>query len=91
MHIDVERVARIARLDLTAHEKEKLEKQLNDILEAFSKINEINIDGIEPSFHPIKMENVMRDDDSESFEWDPFSNTKNKEGKYFKGPKIAGE
>ena len=91
MPIDIERVARIARLDLTAKEKEKLEKQLNDILSTFSEINEINVDGVEPSFHPIKMENVMREDKKEKFEWDPFSNTGNKDGKFFKGPKIAGD
>ena len=91
MEIDIERVARIARLELTTQEKENLKKQLNDILKAFSKIDEVDVSKIDPSFHPIKIKNVMRDDNPEKHEWDPFSNTKNREGKYFKGPKIVGD
>lgn len=91
MVVDVERVARIARLNLTDEEKGRLSKQLNDILDAFSKIDEINIDGVVPSFHPIKIENVFREDEVKKFDFNKFANTKNSEGKYFKGPKIAGD
>ena len=56
----VERVAKLARIELTAREVKKFEKDLNDILAAFKTLDEAPT--AEPSFQPIKLGNVMRDD-----------------------------
>lgn len=82
-------VAKIARLNLSEDEVKKFKEQLSQVLEAFKKIDEVDVSNLEPSFHPIEIKNVMREDKAEKWEWDPFENTTHKEGKYFKGPRIV--
>lgn len=59
---DVEHIALLSRLKLTEEEKETFVKQLSGILTHVEKLNEVNTNGIEPTSHVIKMQNVMRDD-----------------------------
>lgn len=58
----VEHVARLARLDLTAAERERLLSELRAILDHLAKLNELSTDGVEPTSHVIPMTNVLRDD-----------------------------
>lgn len=85
----VERVSMVARLELTDNEKRKFESQLKDILDAFKKIDEVDTKGVKPSFHPIEIKNVFREDEVKEWKWEPLGNTKHKEGKSFKGPRIV--
>ena len=48
---DVERVARLARLELTADEKELFARQLADILAYAEQIQRVPTDGVEPTSH----------------------------------------
>ena len=48
----VERIAKVARLELTEDEIEKFTKQLKVILEAFRELDDVDTEGVEPSFHP---------------------------------------
>jgi aspartyl-tRNA(Asn)/glutamyl-tRNA(Gln) amidotransferase subunit C len=82
-------VAKIARLELNEKELKKFKSQLNQVLEAFRKIDEVDTSDLKPSFHPIEIKNVMREDEAEKWDWDPLANTKHKEGKHFRGPKIV--
>lgn len=59
---DVEHVAELARLALTAAEKEQFIVQLNDILTYFGKLDELDTRDVEPTSHVIPMANVWRDD-----------------------------
>ena len=85
----VKRVANNARLKLTDEEITKFTRQLEDILVAFKSLDEVNTDKVKPSFHPQEISDVYREDKAEKFDWDPLANTKHKEGKYFKGPRIV--
>jgi aspartyl-tRNA(Asn)/glutamyl-tRNA(Gln) amidotransferase subunit C len=60
---DVEHVAELARLELTAAEKEQFVTQLNHILTYFEKLNELDTTGIEPTSHVLPMSNVLREDE----------------------------
>jgi aspartyl-tRNA(Asn)/glutamyl-tRNA(Gln) amidotransferase subunit C len=60
---DVEHVAELARLALTAAEKEQFIVQLNDILAYFEKLDELDTRDVEPTSHVIPMSNVWRDDE----------------------------
>lgn len=62
MKIDVEHVARLARLGLTDKEKELFAKQLGDILKYAENLNKLDIKGVPPTSHAIPMKNVMRED-----------------------------
>lgn len=58
----VSRVAALARLELTVEETEKLKSQLNDILKQFGRLQKLDTDDIEPTWHSIPMQNVFRED-----------------------------
>ena len=56
-------VARLARLKLTDDEVEKMAGELSGILEHVEHINELDLDGVEPTSHVIALENVLRPDE----------------------------
>jgi aspartyl-tRNA(Asn)/glutamyl-tRNA(Gln) amidotransferase subunit C len=84
----VERIARVARLELTEEEIEKFTGQLKVILESFRELDEVDTEGVEPSFHPQELSNVLREDETTFWSWNPLENTEHKEGSHFKGPRI---
>ena len=84
----VRRVAEAARLSLTDEELERYEKQLRVILEAFRELDEVDTEGVEPSFHPTERGDVLRDDEARAWSWDPLANSKHREDDYFRGPRI---
>jgi aspartyl-tRNA(Asn)/glutamyl-tRNA(Gln) amidotransferase subunit C len=59
---DVEHVAHLARLGLTADELSLLEGQLNHILDQYAKLAEIDTESIPPTAQTIELENILRDD-----------------------------
>ena len=61
--INIDYVAKLARLELSDKDKEKLSGQLNDILIYFEKLNSVNVDGIEPMAHAHKVDSVWREGD----------------------------
>jgi aspartyl-tRNA(Asn)/glutamyl-tRNA(Gln) amidotransferase subunit C len=59
---DVEHVAYLARLGLTDAELERLEGQLNHILDQYAKLAEIDTSAIPPTAQTIELENILRED-----------------------------
>jgi len=92
---EVGRAARAARLVLSPQEEERFAVEITAILDAFCTLNEVNVDGVEPSFHPIKAKTELRADEPRVYEWDPFANSlpENvlRERRLFIGPKVLGE
>jgi aspartyl-tRNA(Asn)/glutamyl-tRNA(Gln) amidotransferase subunit C len=60
---EVLHVARLARLALTDEEVERLGAQLNAILEAVGKVSELDLEGVEPTAHPLDLLNVWAEDE----------------------------
>ena len=60
---DVDNVAALARLYFTDEEKEEMIGTLNDILEYFDKLSELDTEDIEPLTHILPVQNVMREDE----------------------------
>ena len=58
----VEHVAQLARLALSAEEKQRFTEQLNAILCYMEQLNEVPTAGVEPTTHVLDLVNVMRDD-----------------------------
>jgi aspartyl-tRNA(Asn)/glutamyl-tRNA(Gln) amidotransferase subunit C len=56
-------VAHLARLELREEEVERLGVQLNDILDAVSKVSELDLDGVPPTSHPLDVVNVWAADE----------------------------
>jgi aspartyl-tRNA(Asn)/glutamyl-tRNA(Gln) amidotransferase subunit C len=59
---DVEKVAQLARLAVTAVEKERFAKQLTQILAHVDKLNQYDTMGIEPTATVMGQVNVFRED-----------------------------
>ena len=85
----VERIAKVSRLELTEEELERFTEQLKGILNAFKEMDEVDTDDVEPSFHPVEVKNVWREDRAKRWDWDPLGNSEHTEGRYIKGPKIT--
>jgi aspartyl-tRNA(Asn)/glutamyl-tRNA(Gln) amidotransferase subunit C len=56
-------VARLARLQLTDEEVERMSAELSGILEHVERISSLDLDGVEPTAHVIELENVLRPDE----------------------------
>jgi aspartyl-tRNA(Asn)/glutamyl-tRNA(Gln) amidotransferase subunit C len=56
-------VAKLAHLDLTEEEIERFGEQLSAILEAVSKVSELDLADVPPTSHPLDLVNVWRDDE----------------------------
>jgi aspartyl-tRNA(Asn)/glutamyl-tRNA(Gln) amidotransferase subunit C len=55
-------VARLARLELTEAELEKMAGELSGILDHVERMNELDLDGVQPTTHVVQLENVLRAD-----------------------------
>ncbi len=59
---DVEKIAKLARLEFTDKEIENYTGEMNRILEYMEKLNTLDTENVEPLSHPIENNNVFRED-----------------------------
>ena len=60
---DVRDIATYARIGLTDEELAQMTVDLNSIIETLKPITEFDLEGVDPTFHPIGgLSNVMRED-----------------------------
>ena len=88
---EVLHVAKLARLELTDDEVERLTEQLGAILEAVSKVSELDLSDVPPTSHPLEVVNAWAPDEprpSLSLD-DVFVNAPAREGDLFKVPPTA--
>ena len=91
VEIDIEHVARLARLELTDEEKARLREQLGVILEHAAKVREVATSDVPPTAYAIPRSNVLRPDElvpSLSLE-DVLANAPEVESDRFKVPRIV--
>jgi len=87
---EVEHVAKLARIELSADEADEFTGQLGQILGYFEKLSELDTGDVAPTRHAIDLTNAFREDeprpgyDSET----ALSNAPEREGPFFKAPKI---
>jgi aspartyl-tRNA(Asn)/glutamyl-tRNA(Gln) amidotransferase subunit C len=56
-------VAKLARLRLSEEEVERMTGELSGILEHVDRIGKLDLEGVEPTSHVVKLENVLRADE----------------------------
>jgi aspartyl-tRNA(Asn)/glutamyl-tRNA(Gln) amidotransferase subunit C len=90
---EVEHVARLARLELGAEDKERMRRELDGILSYIDKLRALDTEGVEPTSHAVPVTNVMRDDlVRPSFpQADMLANAPDRSGDFFRVPKIIEE
>jgi aspartyl-tRNA(Asn)/glutamyl-tRNA(Gln) amidotransferase subunit C len=59
---DIEKVALLARLQLSDDELSKMTSELAQIVGYVDQLGEVDTDGVEPMAHAIEIANVFRDD-----------------------------
>ena len=65
VEIDIDHVARLARLQLTPEEKERLRVQLGLILEHAARVQEVAAEDVPPTSNAVPNANVFRPDEPE--------------------------
>lgn len=87
---EVEQVARLARLELSSVEKERMRGELDGILSYIDKLRALDVEGVEPTSHAVPLTNVMRDDEAvPSFpREDMLANAPERSGDLFRVPRI---
>jgi aspartyl-tRNA(Asn)/glutamyl-tRNA(Gln) amidotransferase subunit C len=84
-------VARLARLDLSDDEVERLTAELTAILDAVSKVAELDLADVPPTSHPLAVVNAWAEDvprDSLPLD-DVFANATARDGDLFRVPPTA--
>jgi aspartyl-tRNA(Asn)/glutamyl-tRNA(Gln) amidotransferase subunit C len=59
---EVLHVARLARLELSEDEVARFQEQLSAILDAVSKVSELDLTGVPPTAHPLEIANAWAED-----------------------------
>ena len=88
---DILHLADLSNFSLSENEMKSLGKDLQDIIKYISQLDELDTDGIEPTYQVFEMENVWRDD--EILEQDAsreqlLAMTKNEKDNQIKVPKV---
>lgn len=59
---EVERIARLAKLSFSEAEKVQLTAEFNQMLAYVGKLNELDLEGVEPTIHPLHSSAPLRED-----------------------------
>jgi aspartyl-tRNA(Asn)/glutamyl-tRNA(Gln) amidotransferase subunit C len=61
---EVDHIALLARLDLSADERARAGRELSQILDHFQQLNELDTSDVEPTSHVFPVVNVLREDEA---------------------------
>ena len=88
---EVLHVAKLARLELTDEEVERLTGELGAILDAVSKVSELDLSDVPPTSHPLSLVNVWdADEPRDSLPPDEaLANAPHRDGDLFRVPPTA--
>lgn len=88
----VRHVARLARLDLRDSEVESLTAELSAILDAVSKVAELDLESVGPTSHPLDIVNAWADDEPHTSLTvdEALANASAREGDLFRVPPTMG-
>lgn len=86
----VDRLAELSKLEFNADEKDRIKGDLQKILNLVEKLNEVNVDGVEPLKYMNDDVNVLRDDEvkGQVSKADALSNAPQRDSDFFKVPKV---
>ncbi|AWR97809.1 Asp-tRNA(Asn) amidotransferase subunit GatC [Acidianus sulfidivorans JP7] len=88
----IKKLQRLALIEINENEAKLLKDDISKILAFFDKINELNLDNVEPLFHPIPTGKLRKDEIIKPLSRDEaLSNVKRKENGYIIGPSTVGE
>ena len=88
---EVEHIAWLAHIELSDKEKALFTEQFNEILDYFRKIDKVDTEGVEPTYHVLDLKNVSRKDKTKPSltTEEALKNAPKKEKKFLKAPRIV--
>ena len=90
---EVAKLAKLARIEMTADELDHLSTQLAQILDSVARVSEVAREDIKPTSHAIEMKNVFRKDEVKPSlaPSEALSGAPAQEDGRFRVPQILGE
>ena len=87
----IDHVANVARINLTDKERDKFTSQVKEILDFFSELDKFDVKNVKPSFHPVELNDKLREDlvEPNLSQEQALSNSEHKKDGYFKGPRVV--
>lgn len=88
---DLLHIGWLARLELTEDDREKYTPKLNSVLDYFNELDEIDTEGIDPTFHVLPLCNVFREDEPGKGsipQQEALSNASKTQDGFFKAPRM---
>jgi aspartyl-tRNA(Asn)/glutamyl-tRNA(Gln) amidotransferase subunit C len=88
---DVEHISWLASIKITDEEKNEFVEQFNSILEYFHQLDEVETDGVEPTYRVVDLANIFREDTTSKSlsQGEALKNAPRRENGYFKSPRIV--
>ena len=89
----VRHIAKLSRIDLPEGQVETFRRQLASILSYFDKLSELDTQNVEPMAHAVEVHNVFAEDKPHTSltPEEALANAPQRDGDYFKVPKVIGE
>ena len=89
-HILVDRLAELSKLELDESSKETMKQDLQKIFDMMDKLNELNVDGVQPLIYMSDEVNVLRLDEvkGQVSREDALLNAPQHDSDFFKVPKV---
>ncbi|MBC7949141.1 MAG: Asp-tRNA(Asn)/Glu-tRNA(Gln) amidotransferase subunit GatC [Chitinophagaceae bacterium] len=86
----VEKLAHLARLKFNEAEKEEIKKDLQKMIAFVEKLNELDLEGVEPLLHMSNGVNVLREDEVKGSitREEALKNAPLHDDRFFKVPKV---
>ena len=86
----IEKLSTLSRLQFNEMEKEEIRQDLQRMIHFVEKLNELNLDGVEPLLHIPEENNVLRDDvvKGELSREQALKNAPDQDGEFFRVPKV---
>ncbi|MDJ0508049.1 MAG: Asp-tRNA(Asn)/Glu-tRNA(Gln) amidotransferase subunit GatC [Crocosphaera sp.] len=86
----VQKIAHLARLEITPTEEEQFAGQLSSILDYFEQLSELDTENVPPTTRAIELSNITRQDTSEIYcdREDLLKEAPSPEGEFFRVPQI---
>lgn len=86
----VEKLAHLARLEFSESEKEEMLQDMNKITAFVEKINELDLEGVDPLIYMTEEGNLLREDEvsNEVTRDEALKNAPSRDTDYFRVPKV---
>ena len=87
----MEHISWLASIKIEDEEKDEFVEQFNSILEYFHQLDEVDTDGVEPTYRVVDLANIFREDVARKSlsQEEALKNAPRRENGYFKSPRIV--